>query len=311
MMVEMTYEELLVKFKNCEIDNRKHRLSFVQRLCEYLAFDVPYTRYKSLVLGNSRPESLNELKVKNVCDAYHYLVANPKSFFGETLLKKFYYLMTENELDREIALNLQSFYHDFDDKPILVKIIDLHFRVYQVFYSHDEGEKTIIAFLLLNYLLIVHHLAPVRLFQRDFIAYEKIRGMYEQGDDQAALIFFIDMIRKQKPFSKQFYASLTPITTNELVSMIKQDEDMLRKMYRVARLAIFGSFAGHRVRYDSDIDILVKFEQDMSYEDKERSMVELRRFMFHRYERICDVHDILSYMDENHIKGYEPYIKVF
>ena len=179
MAVDINYEELLVKFKNCEIDNRKNRMSFIQRLCEYLKFDVPYTRFKSLTLGNTCPESQNELRLKSVYDAYNFLVANPRSVFGETLLKKFYYLLTEKELDREIALNLQSFDHDFDDKPILVKIIDLHFRVYQVFYSHDESEKTIIAFLLLNYLLIVHQLASVRLFQRDFIAYEKIRDEFE------------------------------------------------------------------------------------------------------------------------------------
>lgn len=311
MVVEMTYEELLIKFKDCEIDNRKTRMSFIQRLCEYLEYDVPYSRFKPLVMGTIRPESNGEIYVKSAYDAYNYLLANPKAFIGETLLKKFYYILTGQELDREIAFNLQSFYHDFGDKPVLEKIIGIHFYIFQVFNLNSEREKKLIAFLITNYLLVVYRLAPVRLYKRDFVTYEDIKNLYEQGDNQSAMLFFLELINKQKPLSKDYYANLKPMTTKELIALIKQDEDLLKKMYRVANLAIFGSFANHRVRYDSDIDILVKFDRDMSYIDKEHSVEELRRFTFNRYGRICDVHDVLPYLEENDIKGFVPYIKVF
>jgi predicted nucleotidyltransferase len=307
----MDYEELLVKFKNCEIDNRKNRVSFVQRLCEYLNFDVPFTRYKPIVLGTIKPESQGELNAKSVYDAYCYLLANPKTFFGEALLDKFFYILTGQTLDREIALNLQNHYHDFGDLPVLAKILDMHFFVYQAFGQSNVSERTIIAFLILNYLLVVHHLAPVRLFQRDFMAYEKIKLQYEQGDHETALLFFLGLIHMQKPFSKDYYANLKPIGSQTLIDMIKLDQDLLRKMFRVSALAIFGSFARHQIRFDSDIDILVKLDQNMSYEDKEKTIEELKRFMFSRYDRVCDVHDLFPYMDEKRLQGYEPYIKVF
>jgi predicted nucleotidyltransferase len=48
---------------------------------------------------------------------------------------------------------------------------------------------------------------------------------------------------------------------NEIIQQLRQQQGELRRRYRVRRLAVFGSYAHDAQRPDSDLDLLVEFEE--------------------------------------------------
>ena len=51
-------------------------------------------------------------------------------------------------------------------------------------------------------------------------------------------------------------------TLSEITDILKKSEKELNRRYRIKRIGIFGSFIRNETRKDSDLDILVEFEQD-------------------------------------------------
>jgi len=49
---------------------------------------------------------------------------------------------------------------------------------------------------------------------------------------------------------------------DEIRSILRDEIDMLRKKYHVRNLSVFGSFVREEQRGQSDIDLLVEFEED-------------------------------------------------
>ncbi len=53
-------------------------------------------------------------------------------------------------------------------------------------------------------------------------------------------------------------------TFQEIKEILTQNKDKFRGNYKVIKLGIFGSYARGEQREDSDVDILVKFEEPIS-----------------------------------------------
>ena len=48
---------------------------------------------------------------------------------------------------------------------------------------------------------------------------------------------------------------------NEIISKLKSEKAGLREKYKVTKLGLFGSYARGEEKQDSDIDILIEFEE--------------------------------------------------
>ena len=53
----------------------------------------------------------------------------------------------------------------------------------------------------------------------------------------------------------------TALTRETLLSVLREQADEIRERFKVRSLGLFGSFANDEARVDSDIDMLVEFEQ--------------------------------------------------
>jgi len=67
-------------------------------------------------------------------------------------------------------------------------------------------------------------------------------------------------------------------TRNELFQTLRAEKATLRERFHVVKLGVFGSFARNDFTNDSDLDLLVDFEENTSnlFELK----IELRRYLF-------------------------------
>jgi hypothetical protein len=79
MEADVTCEELLLQFNNCEINNQKYRVHFNQQLCDYLGFEEPDSRLKSLSLEHTYSKCQNIVRLKNINDTYKHSQYNRKA----------------------------------------------------------------------------------------------------------------------------------------------------------------------------------------------------------------------------------------
>lgn len=55
-------------------------------------------------------------------------------------------------------------------------------------------------------------------------------------------------------------------STNEIIKLLEKQKPYLRKKYKIKALSIFGSYLRNEAGKDSDIDILVEFDQSPGLE---------------------------------------------
>lgn len=87
-------------------------------------------------------------------------------------------------------------------------------------------------------------------------------------------------------------------TRNEILSYLQKNRRFLRDKFHIKKIGLFGSFANNRYDKDSDIDIIVEFEENTEslYEIKQ----ELRSLLREKFNRDVDI------AREKYLK---PYIK--
>ena len=71
-----------------------------------------------------------------------------------------------------------------------------------------------------------------------------------------------------------------------VIGMLKNNEELIRQQYGVKRIGVFGSFARGEERGDSDIDILVIFEEGAKTFD---NFMELKFFLEDLFVRKVDL----------------------
>ena len=82
------------------------------------------------------------------------------------------------------------------------------------------------------------------------------------------------------------------------------------KKYRIDSLAIFGSFAKGKERLDSDIDIMIRFEDFVPLLKRNQYVKEIEDKLFNKFNRFSDIHVENEIMSEQEIKIFKDNIKV-
>lgn len=90
-------------------------------------------------------------------------------------------------------------------------------------------------------------------------------------------------------------------TKTEILNFLRENKDLFKKKFHIAKIGLFGSFARNEQNPDSDIDILIELENDATdIFDLEWDIRELLKKRFNTEVDICE---------EKYIKSYfKPYI---
>lgn len=305
------YQDFLEKFKNIELSVTKNNSSFLQRLLEHVGYDFSHSDFKAIIRGKKDILSETEYAIKHSYDAYVFLLSNPNMLFSSSLLKRFFYILLGKEMIPEIITQLQAVYYNFGNEPVLEKILSTHFRAYALLADIDEPHRVAASFMILNYLLLKNKMVPLRFFARDFIRYEQIKDDYISGNAVPAVNFLIEKLSTERTQSKEYYKHLRPISTKDVMALLKENKETIQGLYKIRSLVLFGSFAKKTQNIESDIDLAVVFEEDISYEEKEQCAENLKEFLFLKAQRFVDIQEINPYMEEKFIAGFQKYIKVF
>lgn len=121
------YQNLFKLYIDKERITYKQTTAFIRLLLSSLDYEFNYFDYKEIVAGNKKIVSKIDEEIKNIYDAYWYLINNSKRNITNSFLNKFYYILTNNILDEETLLNnyhVIPLHNNFEEtngtKPIMI-----------------------------------------------------------------------------------------------------------------------------------------------------------------------------------------------
>ena len=294
-----------------ELIVRKRMVSFLEKALRFLGYDFRHDEYKQIVYGEIPCKTPFESKIKSMYDAYYYLLSNANSPLSSDIINKFFYILNGEEPDKEMVMRLISMFFYISNKPMLEKAIGYHIFVYNEVKDFCNDQKLIVPLMFFNYVLVRSNIPTLRFVDSTLKKYVSYREKYLRGEKKWLYQLFFEQLKEAKVQERSYYSNLTPLTITDIYRRILEDKELLKEKYGVEHIAIFGSFAKGLARIDSDIDLLVVFSQEISYETKVDNAKRLAEFYFNLFHRYVDVLELSTRVNDWIIKEVIQYKKIF
>lgn len=283
---------------NIELYTRKKTVSFLEKLLRCINDDFRHDLFKSILYDEIPYKTSSEEKFKNYYDSFMYLLNNKSSPFTTTLLEKFFYLYDKDLIiDDYILDKLTTYYFNISYLDGIKQAILFHIEVYKQLSFIDENTKLILSLIFLNYILVRNNIPIIRILRLNFDKYLKYRNLFIKDNSKDLEDFIRNLVENEKIQTKEFTYSLKKVTTLKIINQFKKDKELLINNYKIKDVYLFGSFAKNIERIDSDIDIEVKFDEDLSYEKRLKYIEELTlkyQRIFKRYFDITEISHLTS-----------------
>lgn len=294
-----------------ELVVRKRIASFIEKILRFCGYDFRHDLYKQIVYGEVSICTPLEETIKDLYDAYYYLLSNHKRPLDKVLLKKFFYLLNGKEPDEALLIRIVSKFFYLDALPPIEKAIEFHLYVYKELGESNNINGLIIPLMLFNYSLVKSGIPSLRFITPTLKKYIQYRQKYIDGDKSPLYGLILEQLREAKFQDKSYYGNLRVLSTQEIFNRIIKDKNMLQERFGIQHIYLFGSFAKDLQRIDSDIDLLVVFSQNLSYETKTKFIEELANYYFNIFNRFMDFGEISDFISDEIIKEITTYIKIY
>lgn len=286
---------------------RKKTSGFIKKILRYLGFDLYYPTFKRIIYAEEQPKSTNDKKIKAIYDSFIYLVSNAKQELTKEVLNKFLYILKQEEFTEDEILKMQTAYY-YPCNDSFKKIVNFHFKLLGCLTRFNEIEKKLISFMLLNYSLLNNEFGIVQFTFKQYKQYEKV---VKSEDENEIYDYFYELVTTQLMQDKDYYNNLIELTKEEIVQKILENKEKLKEKYKFRKMFLFGSFASDEVRFDSDIDLLVEFEEEQSLIDKKKHIKDFLDEYQDIFKRFIDVHELGKYVQEDLILTIKKTIEIY
>lgn len=297
--------------QNLELIVRKRKAAFIEKAFQFCGHVFRHDNYKHVVYAEEGYQTDLEEKIKHYYDAYSYLLSNAQNPLSASILKRFFYILNEKEADESLILRMVTKFFSMQDIPSLEKSVEYHLYVYTELCGFSEDERLIVPLMFFNYVLVKTGTPTIYFVNPVLQRYVECRKAYFDGDKTHIYEFFLGELRVAKFQDKSFYKKLKPLTTKEICDRFLEDKELLQSRYGVESICIFGSFSKEIQRLDSDIDLLIQFSQDLSYEQKNQLKTDLSNRYFDIFNRYIDITEIREYVNDWIVKEITTYKKIF
>lgn len=297
--------------QNKELIVRKRMSAFLEKALRYCGYDFRHDDYKQIIYGESGCKTDFEIMMKNMYDAYHYLLFNAQSPLSAEVLKRFFYILDGQEGDETFFIRMTSKFFYMNDMPPFERAVEFHLYVYSELCGENEDCKLIVPLMFFNFALVKAGIPTLRFVNSTLQKYEECRTEYFNGNKAPIYKLFLEQIQEAKFQDKGFYEKLKPLTAKEICERIFQNKDTLQNRYGIESVALFGSFSKGLQRIDSDIDVLIVYSSTLSYEEKARINGELASLCMTTFNRYLDITEISEYVNDWIVKEIINYKKIF
>lgn len=304
-------EEIKEVIENKELIVRKKISSFFEKIIHFCQYDYNRDRLKKIMYAETPCETKFEEKIKNYLDGFLYLLSNRQNPVTKVLLQKFFYLLLGKEIEEFIALKLATAYFFHSEMGPIEKAMHYHLVVYQTLVSFEERDRFFISLLFLNFVFVKHNIPCVSFFISDLKAYVGCREAYFNGDSAKLWQLLLEVIHKNSFVKKGHFDKIEPLGLAELYQRILEQKSLLEENYQVKHLWVYGSFAKKMARYDSDVDILVRMSLDLTQEEQNENIMELKKLFGKMFHKWIDIHFVYDFVVDDFIKTTTKIKKIF
>ena len=186
------------------------------------------------------------------------------------------------------------------------KIIDVDDIVKSSFNLYKSNLEIVKIFMIMNYLLLQNHLPIINQYKK----LNEFNYLFQLNDEEKFYDLINSMLIKIDTLDKNFY-EVTRKTNKELIiSFILDNKNVIKEKGHISSILLFGSYASELVRYDSDIDLLVFTNDDLTFDEKEEGIRFVKKIIEDRFNRIVDIHETTNELLTSLCKKIE-FITVF
>lgn len=302
---------MLNKYKNNELLVRKRIAAFIENMFIFLGYDFRHDLYKRIVYGETEAQTPLEEKIKNYYDAYMYLLSNNKSPFTMNIFKRFLYIINGKDPDSALILRITTLFYKIADEAPIERSTLFHLQAFNELSELGEEQQFIVSLILFNYSLVKSGIPTVMFVPFQFPEYVDCRDKYFEGEQAPIFGFMTNVLLKAKMQDKSYYKNLIPITVSDIFKTLTADREMLFEKYGVKHIYLFGSLAKGQQRIDSDIDLLVNFSLDLTFEEKEQNAKAMFDYYTNVFHRFVDINAVGEYLSDELLKETSRHKKIF
>ncbi len=290
-----------------ELIIRKKLAQFIEKYFNYLGYDFRHTLFKQIIYMETGVQTKLEDKIKSSYDAYFYLLCNNQNIFSSSLLKKFFYILKEEELTADLITRLTDLFFKTCVENSLENSIIFSYKAFQTMVELDNEYRFLISLIFLNFSLVKIGI-PVLVFNETVL--KELSELYILDSSNNLVCYITKFILESKKQDKSYYQKLKKLTFKEIFQTLFNDK-LLLIQFGVKHLYVFGSFAQDTERLDSDIDLLVEFSLDITKESKQKFKDTIWQIYFDKFKRFIDLIEVGPYLSENLLKEINNCTKVF
>lgn len=237
---------------------------FIEFTSKLIGIQLPHERFKRIAMDDYKAESKQEVKVKQLANAYLYLLNNIQQSFTKELLEHTYILLTNKRLNKNKIQNiLTEFYKNYDESGHYLAAY-LHL----VILEQIKIQSIEFALMISNYILLKKGRFPIVVYSTE----HKIYKTTIQRKNLEKLIFIFHQLEHKKLFN----FPLIEWDKQEIIEKIKSLKSQLKVKYKIKKFYLYGSYAKEKVTLSSDLDFLVIFNEEVIPTEKSFLLKQLK-----------------------------------
>ena len=299
------------RMQNKEIIVRKRIAGFIEKIFRYFNYDFRHDLFKSIIYGETSTQTPAEEKMKNFYDAFTYLLSNGQRPLSKEILKRFYYLIYVEELSDTVVIQICSKMFFADEIEMEIMIVNFPLFVYQQLNYLSKEDRTIICLMFINYILVKNKCPTIQLYQSEIKEFVLLldKHLFQPSDKLG--LFLKKIMISSTVQEKDYYQKLQPLDIGDIKEVFFKNQALLKKSYYVESIYIHGSFAKGTPRIDSDIDLIIKFSNFLTFAEKKENIHKIANIYFDVFNRYLDIHLFDDYLDNETIKEFIKKEKIF
>ncbi len=276
----------------------KNILLFCKNLSKMINLDIDYDESKNIMLGYKTIITNNEKKAKNIFDSLNYLLTQKENNIDDSLIKKWYYILYERLVDNMLVLKLINTLYGINPETILETIENITQLIKEL--TNDD----VICLQWLYYLVYKYDYTTL-LFNKNevFLLQNELNQNHKIAKETIMNLILTQQILDE-PTSRK-------LTKQEIINEILIYKNMFKDYLKINHISLFGSFSKDEDTLESDIDLLISFEDVSSYLQKKNKVSLLKDILEKSLKRQIDVLEIANNIDHNTFVAIKTAIKIY
>lgn len=279
------------EYKNKELIVRKRIASFLKKVLLFSNYEFSYETYKRIIYNEIPCVSRQDFVIKSYYDGVWYFINNAKNPLTQKILQNFFNLIDLN-IDSNSLIQISSKLFELEDLPLLEKCVNFHMFVYDYLKDFNEEKRILVSLAVFNYLLVKNDIPCIDISVANLCKYVKYRDEYINDNKENLYIFMFNIIKEAKFQNREYYNNLFPLTMQDIKKQIVRDKEEIKLKYKINKLMMFGSFVQGNQRIDSDIDMIVIFDDDVTIKEKREFIDNFSNHYYKVFNRFIDVQEI-------------------